>query len=143
MRHAGFFFFFLVISATTTAVAQTRTDTKDLGKKVLQEAEHKRREADLLEAKARAAQNAVAVAERKLKQIDGERAEIANQLSEIRRHKAKLLGELVWDIMNDPKIGHLVKAKPERIRMIPVIEEILGANPWINPVLEEILKDYR
>lgn len=125
-----------VILVPMPATAQTRTNTKELGKKLLKEAEQKRQEAARLRGKARAAQAAVDAAKRTMAQIDKE-------LRGIQKEKTKLLGEIVWDIMNDPKIGDLARAKPQRVRMIPAIKEVLKKNPWLDPILEDILKGYK
>jgi len=135
--------FVILVTGTTLVIGQTRTNTEQLGKKLLEESAGQRAEAKKLETKIDAANAAVEAAQRRLNEIEKERAEIARKLDEIRARKTRLLGEVVWDIMNDAEIGDLVRAKPERIRMIPAIQETLRANPWLDPVLEEILKDYR
>ena len=129
------FLFAGVILLTMTATAQTRTNTKELGKQLLEEAEHKRKEAARFREKALAAKAAVDAAKRKMAAIDKE-------IGKIQEEKVKLLGEIVWDIMNDPKIGDLARAKPQRVRMIPAIKAVLENDPWIDPILDEILKEY-
>ena len=124
-----------VFLSTMPATAQTRTNTKDLSKELQKVAEQKRAEAEKLRNKAHAAQVAIDAANRRIEGID-------KALGEIKKKKVKLLGEVVWDVMNDPKIGHLARAKPQRVRMIPAIQQILEGNPWMDPILDEILKGY-
>ena len=124
-------------------IAQTRTNTKELGEKLLKEAETKRQTATKLSNKADAAQAAVDAAKRKIAKNNENITSLDLELGKIKEEKIKALGNIVWDIMNDPKIGHLVRAMPPRIRMIPAIKEVLKANPWLSPVLDEILKDYQ
>ena len=127
---------------TMPAIAQTRTNTKELSKELQKVADQKRQEAAKLRTKADAAQAAVDAAKKKFAENEGTIVELDRERQQIRDEKAKLLGELVWELMNNEEIGALLRAKPERIRMIPGIQDLLKKVTWLDPVLDEILKDY-
>lgn len=136
MRGVSILMVFGLFFVIMPAISQTRTNTEELGQKLL-------KESSKIRDKAHAAQAAVDAAKRKMAENNERIAELDQKRQRIRDEKAKLLGEVVWDIMNDPKIGQLARAKPQRVRMIPAIQEVLKNNPWIDPVLIEILKDYQ
>ena len=131
-----------VFLSTMPATAQTRTNTKELSKELQKVAEQKRKEAERLREKARAVRAEVDAAKKKKAENDRAIAELERELQERRKKKIEALRAIVKDIMDDPKIGHLARAKPQRVRMVPTIQQILEVNPWIAPALDDILKEY-
>ena len=63
-----------------------------------------RAEAARLRERAKAAQVAVEAAKKQITEIDREIDQLTRAQEEIKQKKAQLLGEVVFDIMNDPKI---------------------------------------